>query len=100
MLIIVFFLMIRRPPRSTRTYTLFPYTTLFRSADPELQLEVGDAGHEVGVAGALAVAVDRALQLGGTAQHGGHRVGDRAAAVVLGVDAELDRKSTRLNSSH
>src|SRR3546814_4088038 len=35
-----FFLMIRRPPRSTRTDTLFPYTTLFRSApgsefDPE-----------------------------------------------------------------
>src|SRR3546814_4765877 len=25
--------MIRRPPRSTRTYTLFPYTTLFRSSD-------------------------------------------------------------------
>src|SRR3546814_7380658 len=36
----VFFLMIRRPPRSTRTDTLFPYTTLFRSgsakADPQL----------------------------------------------------------------
>src|SRR3546814_19975112 len=34
----IFFLMIRRPPRSTRTDTLFPYTTLFRSlrdtADP------------------------------------------------------------------
>src|SRR3546814_1263370 len=30
--------MIRRPPRSTRTYTLFPYTTLFRSA------QGGDAG--------------------------------------------------------
>src|SRR3546814_13037068 len=29
-----FFLMIRRPPRSTRTDTLFPYTTLFRSAAP------------------------------------------------------------------
>src|SRR3546814_3705919 len=29
--IILFFLMIRRPPRSTRTDTLFPYTTLFRS---------------------------------------------------------------------
>src|SRR3546814_16027543 len=29
---IIFFLMIRRPPRSTRTDTLFPYTTLFRSA--------------------------------------------------------------------
>src|SRR3546814_5206206 len=31
---LVFFLMIRRPPRSTRTDTLFPYTTLFRSAEP------------------------------------------------------------------
>src|SRR3546814_4109811 len=30
---ILFFLMLRRPPRSTRTDTLFPYTTLFRSAD-------------------------------------------------------------------
>src|SRR3546814_8799538 len=28
-----FFLMLRRPPRSTRTDTLFPYTTLFRSED-------------------------------------------------------------------
>src|SRR3546814_17054541 len=28
---IIFFLMLRRPPRSTRTNTLFPYTTLFRS---------------------------------------------------------------------
>src|SRR3546814_8299411 len=31
--ILVFFLMIRRPPRSTRTDTLFPYTTLFRSGE-------------------------------------------------------------------
>src|SRR3546814_15587573 len=31
---IFFFLMIRRPPRSTRTDTLFPYTTLFRSDWP------------------------------------------------------------------
>src|SRR3546814_18693218 len=30
------FLMIRRPPRSTRTDTLFPYTTLFRSVDRRL----------------------------------------------------------------
>src|SRR3546814_9848161 len=29
--LLLFFLMIRRPPRSTRTDTLFPYTTLFRS---------------------------------------------------------------------
>src|SRR3546814_13689842 len=31
-----FFLMIRRPPRSTRTDTLFPYTTLFRSHADQL----------------------------------------------------------------
>src|SRR3546814_19357838 len=35
-----FFLMIRRPPRSTRTDTLFPYTTLFRSIDG--QQDAGD----------------------------------------------------------
>src|SRR3546814_12009960 len=29
--------MIRRPPRSTRTYTLFPYTTLFRSVERQLE---------------------------------------------------------------
>src|SRR3546814_20010622 len=34
LLCIFFFLMIRRPPRSTRTDTLFPYTTLFRSSEP------------------------------------------------------------------
>src|SRR3546814_3015769 len=33
--------MVRRPPRSTRTDTLFPYTTLFRSGRPE-----SDEGHE------------------------------------------------------
>src|SRR3546814_9848900 len=32
---VCFFLMIRRPPRSTRTDTLFPYTTLFRSCPPQ-----------------------------------------------------------------
>src|SRR3546814_7094456 len=39
LLICFFFLMIRRPPRSTRTDTLFPYTTLFRSAR-----DLGDCG--------------------------------------------------------
>src|SRR3546814_14569705 len=34
LVIFVFFLIIRRPPRSTRTDTLFPYTTLFRSGQP------------------------------------------------------------------
>src|SRR3546814_11132856 len=36
-----FFLMIRRPPRSTRTDTLFPYTTLFRSGDHRKGRRIG-----------------------------------------------------------
>src|SRR3546814_16775941 len=36
--IVCFFLMIRRPPRSTRTDTLFPYTTLFRSVFADLTI--------------------------------------------------------------
>src|SRR3546814_11020063 len=39
-----FFLMIRRPPRSTRTDTLFPSTTLFRSGGAGLPLAVGGTG--------------------------------------------------------
>src|SRR3546814_13439075 len=39
-----FFLMIRRPPRSTRTDTLFPYTTLFRSAGPGQRADDPGAG--------------------------------------------------------
>src|SRR3546814_7947964 len=47
-----FFLMIRRPPRSTRTDTLFPYTTLFRSVmlvgfEPRLD-RVGKSGYFFG----------------------------------------------------
>src|SRR3546814_15222861 len=46
--------MIRRPPRSTRTDTLFPYTTLFRSGAAEEQGAVrhqlvGDAGQDLGL---------------------------------------------------
>src|SRR3546814_11845503 len=46
----VFFLMIRRPPRSTRTDTLFPYTTLFRSTEhknrlPDLPTSLPDNKH-------------------------------------------------------
>src|SRR3546814_9585196 len=37
MLLFVFFVMIRRPPRSKRTDTLFPYTTLFRSPKERLE---------------------------------------------------------------
>src|SRR3546814_14819848 len=40
--LLIFFLMIRRPPRSTRTYTLFPYTTLFRSVSPHAGQQVAN----------------------------------------------------------
>src|SRR3546814_7566945 len=43
MVYVLFFLLIRRPPRSTRTDTLFPYTTLFRSVDFDDALSMGDA---------------------------------------------------------
>src|SRR3546814_21066065 len=47
-----FFLMIRRPPRATRTDTLFPYTTLFRSRrlKPCAAISVGLCGQEVKIA--------------------------------------------------
>src|SRR3546814_541816 len=44
-----FFLMVRRPPRSTRTDTLFPYTTLFRSGGDRI-LQAAEALHLVGLA--------------------------------------------------
>src|SRR3712207_8615765 len=82
----MFFLMIRRPPRST----LFPYTTLFRSGLAVVELR-GERLH-LGVAQPLGVRDDgervppeAAL---GEHVHGDERVGSQ------------DRKSTRLNSSH
>src|SRR3546814_6012444 len=67
--------MIRRPPRSTRTDTLFPYTTLFRSA-------AGDAHEELHLELALAVLqhrADRRLrhveQAGGAGDRAGHHDG-------------------------
>src|SRR3546814_19681156 len=44
--------MIRRPPRSTRTDTLFPYTTLFRSLLVEHVGQVAERGQEVVAGGA------------------------------------------------
>src|SRR3546814_14353015 len=46
-MLVVFFLMIRRPPRSTRTDTLFPYTTLFRSTKLEPESHPHDETHAV-----------------------------------------------------
>src|SRR3546814_12707285 len=47
MLSLFFFLMIRRPPRSTRTDTLFPYTTLFRSPTRKASAQRESSGDPV-----------------------------------------------------
>src|SRR3546814_6497541 len=64
--------MIRRPPRSTRTDTLFPYTTLFRSDDDRgsaaaeiaelVDLEIAVIGDKPGQREGQAAALDRALE--------------------------------------
>src|SRR3546814_11109633 len=63
----VFFLMIRRPPRSTRTDTLFPYTTLFRSGDPSPILARGGTAMSGGYVYILANRKNGALYTGVTA---------------------------------
>src|SRR5260221_9804419 len=73
--------MIRRPPRST----LFPYTTLFRS---------GAADREKGV---LAEEGFESAHVGEIGFRGGVGTADVKLPVVV---VSLDRKSTRLNSSH
>src|SRR2546426_7877489 len=83
---IFFFLMIRRPPRST----LFPYTTLFRSKHgSKPQTDAGQ--HENHRNEAEAEAADDFFSPGVAEELGGalHR-----------FDGGKDRKSTRLNSSH
>src|SRR5690242_21098087 len=80
-IVVIFLLMIRRPPRST----LFPYTTLFRSLRAEAELDGGHRHHGGGS--------DRSDRCGA----------EPSAAEVFdgGIDdAPPDRKSTRLNSSH
>src|SRR3546814_4472418 len=52
--------MIRRPPRSTRTDTLFPYTTLFRSVD--IDLVVGEQDEVLEVLGGVAAVVAQPVQ--------------------------------------
>src|SRR3712207_8095247 len=81
--------MIRRPPRST----LFPYTTLFRSEARLARLVLGEDAPEeferafvVGLGNPLALFVEARAAV---------------ARQPLGVEVErVDRKSTRLNSSH
>src|SRR3712207_7582643 len=73
--------MIRRPPRST----LFPYTTLFRSAERAEQL--GERR-------------DDEQQHADDGEHGDAQHDDRVGHRRLDLAPQLDRKSTRLNSSH
>src|SRR3546814_8036570 len=113
--------MIRRPPRSTRTDTLFPYTTLFRSVvlqelgeardTPDdiifdhLQLAAFPAqalGRPVLGEEATIAAADVGALKGWIDTH--YRPGTMVLAAAGKVDEDailkLDRKSTRLNSSH
>src|SRR3546814_14926716 len=78
----VFVLMILRPPRSTRTDTLFPYTTLFRSR--------------------ARVAARFGVEEGDIAGRGRdrHRRAGRPEPGRVRHEDRADRKSTRLNSSH
>src|SRR3712207_8491018 len=89
----MFFLMTRRPPRST----LFPYTTLFRSAQE--RAAPADAARQrlvvapvLARAGGVPGAADAGVEV--LAGGGARREGVRRP------ESRLDRKSTRLNSSH
>src|SRR3712207_7041691 len=79
-----FFLMIRRPPRST----LFPYTTLFRSIERGRQQPMADVSQSQPSQGSAAPCL-----------RGTRRPVGRLARSARDVSVE-DRKSTRLNSSH
>src|SRR3546814_10707649 len=118
--------MIRRPPRSTRTDTLFPYTTLFRSralvqTDGDIvRLAPGDP-EKVGHAAVGRLVLDGDVILpadGGTINErrklalnghvsvavaiapGGRLIGTPEIRLQGVPVEEEDRKSTRLNSSH
>src|SRR3546814_15658801 len=99
--------MIRRPPRSTRTDTLFPYTTLVRSVRQEghrrhaLQGVAGGQGLEplkkFAVVGEDGFGLFGAVAIADAAEDDDVlRSRDRTVAAILFGD----RKSTRLNSSH
>src|SRR3546814_10975655 len=97
---LLFFLMIRRPPRSTRTDILFPYTTLFRSLAAVI-IAVGAADDRLQRLQPGQVDPDVLADLRPERRHHA-KAGRRQVEQVdvEGVEPRLDRKSTRLNSSH
>src|SRR3546814_11660965 len=98
---ILFFLMIRPPPRSTRTDTLFPYTTLFRSQTWNGKIDDGRCGPPD--AGRRDARHPQPQRLDPQADERaiGHPGIDAVEGRARPADAQLrDRKSTRLNSSH
>src|SRR3546814_15943436 len=97
--------MIRQPPRSTRTDTLLPYTTLFRSeagswqtAQPAEQALRGQWWKLFGD-DTLNALEDQAQQANQNLQAAAARL-KQARALLGDARSERDRKSTRLNSSH
>src|SRR3546814_4962242 len=100
-----FFLMIRRPPRSTRTDTLLPYTTLFRSHGKrakdahrgEHYYEPRRLGHDDRIWRGKDGRYHCRRSDGTTGLIIGAAVG---AVVGRELDGGRDRKSTRLNSNH
>src|SRR3546814_5850963 len=107
--VLFFFLMIRRPPGTTLTDTLFPYTTLFRSIGPgSICTTRMVAGVGVPQLTALfdTVEVCRKQGVPVIADGGIKFSGDLAKAMAAGASCAMigslfaDRKSTRLNSSH
>src|SRR3546814_15502196 len=77
--------MIRRPPRSTRTDTLFPYTTLFRSGDT---LEAADLLAELLALGGVGEPVVEGAA-GAADRHGGDREACRIEPVVGELEAAV-----------
>src|SRR3546814_19636773 len=95
----------RRPPRSTRTDTLFPYTTLFRSErDQEFDKEFVDGVRDVDRLIGNFDKMDTEWKRFVDFAFGHPQIFVQLEAIELGphVDAQhkRDRKSTRLNSSH
>src|SRR3546814_8878402 len=79
--------MIRRPPRSTRNDTLFPYTTLFRSFD---QVFAGIENEQYMLATQIAdLARDYIVGLNRQSHHGGHRRSDQ---IGIAQHAEINKK--------